>query len=827
MKKIILCMLVAICLVLQTMGVASAAELSQSKTGNFEISILSEVPNVDLSGIGINVYSAQVAFADNATGYVEYDEEFAFTVETGEDGKVSFVKPSQAFSITICLETLPQNSGIDNHTKFFTGEANSYQAVLSEIAEVNILRSSGEVVPCMYDKNGNAVYADAKTEVINNGRKTLYSVDEENKRISFNQTVTVSIYDKTYTFSEDVVHEYQDNYGKIRYLFAEGLVSEDEYIDDLCQHILDDSLLSAESEISDGTELYWRLRNYSEKLGTKKTDKLARALNKLESGNSTRAITFESSANGHFRVYYDNEDNEQITSEIAKAVANEFQAVDALFCTNWGFRRPYYDTSTSYYIVYLVNTSDYAGQTPLVGTQGSYINISFDAARNIYNNAGVWGYPDAYKGVVAHEYMHAIFYRYGIMYDTSERQWMHESFANWAGIAYTDDFAAYHSTAVRQFLSTTWRPLDYFNDGDLYLRHYGSCVFPLYIQQEMGGYNTIKRILLSYSASSAPFTAINTGLQYYGYSLSEAYAGCASFNYDAGYFYTDAPDTGGYAWGRGNVYEFSTYPQSSSVTHGVQELACHYTQFNAPANTNSTLTITVDYSRITGGAEAVLKTVRKTESGDNYITNRTISGNRCTIVQYNFGYHIAKSICIVPINAANSGMVSYTRTASVVYTPSDDVVYRLRNVGSGKYLNVHNGVDANTTNVYQWTADGTVEQNFKLERKSNGTYHIRAMCSSNGTNRVLDIVKTGGVVASGCNVEIYNPTDPIAQEWYFYDMGNGRYKIVPASNTDVALTSYGTSNGSSSGQTSTSAGNVFVSTYTGSQNQLWILEPIP
>ena len=148
-------------------------------------------------------------------------------------------------------------------------------------------------------------------------------------------------------------------------------------------------------------------------------------------------------------------------------------------------------------------------------------------------------------------------------------------------------------------------------------------------------------------------------------------------------------------------------------------------------------------------------------------------------------------------------------------------------MGSGKYLNVHNGVDANTTNVYQWTADGTVEQNFRLEEKINDKYHIRAMCSSDGYNRVLDIVKSGGVVASGCNVEIYNPTDPVAQEWLFYDMGNGRYKIVPASNTSVALTSYGTSNGTSSGQTSTSAGNVFVQTYTGSLNQLWVFEPIP
>lgn len=35
------------------------------------------------------------------------------------------------------------------------------------------------------------------------------------------------------------------------------------------------------------------------------------------------------------------------------------------------------------------------------------------------------------------------------------------------------------------------------------------------------------------------------------------------------------------------------------------------------------------------------------------------------------------------------------------------------------------------------------------------------------------------------------------------------------------MTSYGTSNGSKSGRSSTSAGNIFVSTYTGSNNQLW------
>lgn len=41
---------------------------------------------------------------------------------------------------------------------------------------------------------------------------------------------------------------------------------------------------------------------------------------------------------------------------------------------------------------------------------------------------------------------------------------------------------------------------------------------------------------------------------------------------------------------------------------------------------------------------------------------------------------------------------------------ANHTVYRIRNAGSGKYLNLHYGVDANSTNVYQWTYDGSTEQ---------------------------------------------------------------------------------------------------------------------
>ena len=824
MKKISLCFLMVVCLIMQSICIVSADAFDQVDGSKFAITIQSESSNVDLSGITIDVYTAQVAFADVSVGHYEYDEEYSFSVVTGKNGKVTFERPSEYFSITVRMETLPKNYGIDNHTRFFTRDINEYIGNIYEISSVDIDDDAGEVVPILYGKNGNIIYAEASVEIIPKGNsKQVYRVDQDAKSISHINEINVSVYDNNYKYLKNVVYQYSNDVDKAGYLYTEGFISEQEYIESLSQYVLAATSNSVDTDSVDGTELYWKLRNYYEKCGSICTDNVVKALESFDNSISTKASTYVTSSDGHFRVYFD---NSAITSAIAQSVANEFQAADALFCTSWGLRRPYLNTSTSYYKVNLVDTSAYAGQTPLEGTEGSYINISYTTARNIYNRTGISGYPDAYKGVVAHEYMHAIFYRYGIMYNTTERQWMHESFASWAGIAYKSDYSAFRTSAVKQFLSSTWKPLDYFTDGGTYgSRHYGSCVFPLYIQQQMGGYNTIKRILLSYSNSNAPFTAINTGLTYYGYSLASAYAGCASYNYNASYFYSNVPTSGYYAWGSGDIYEFSTYPQSSSVTSGVQDLACHYTQFNAPVNTNSTLTITVDYSGITGGANAVLKTVRKTESGNNYITNRTISNNRSTIVQYNFGYHIAKSITIVPINAATSGMVSYTRTASLVYTPADNIVYRLKNVGSGKYLNVHNGVDANTTNVYQWTMDGTIEQNFRLEEKNNGTYHIRAMCSSNGTNRVLDIVKSGGAVVSGCNVEIYTPVDPIAQEWKFYDMGSGRYKIVPASNTAVALTSYGSSNGSSGGQSPTSAGNVFVSTYTGSLNQLWVFEP--
>ena len=150
-------------------------------------------------------------------------------------------------------------------------------------------------------------------------------------------------------------------------------------------------------------------------------------------------------------------------------------------------------------------------------------------------------------------------------------------------------------------------------------------------------------------------------------------------------------------------------------------------------------------------------------------------------------------------------------------------VYSFQNVGSGKYMTVHNGTDANDVNVYQTDyVEGAASQKFKLEYvSSTGGYFLRAMCSSNGAGRVLDLYKINGYVSNGSNLQIYNATDPLAQHWFIIGVGAKSFKIVPRTDMSLALTAYGDGNGTSDGRSTTSDGNIFVSTYTSDSYQIW------
>ena len=155
-------------------------------------------------------------------------------------------------------------------------------------------------------------------------------------------------------------------------------------------------------------------------------------------------------------------------------------------------------------------------------------------------------------------------------------------------------------------------------------------------------------------------------------------------------------------------------------------------------------------------------------------------------------------------------------------------VYYIKNYFSGKYLNVHYGVDANGTNVYQWTGDSSTEQKFKVVEIYPDCYKIYAMCSSNGNNRVLDVVRNGKHLAAGQNVDIWTPVDDEAQEMILTPLiYDNIFHIQMKYNDDFYLTSYGNSNGTSGGKTATSAGNVFIKSFNINDNQQWQFIKIP
>lgn len=157
----------------------------------------------------------------------------------------------------------------------------------------------------------------------------------------------------------------------------------------------------------------------------------------------------------------------------------------------------------------------------------------------------------------------------------------------------------------------------------------------------------------------------------------------------------------------------------------------------------------------------------------------------------------------------------------------DGGVYKLRNSGSNLYLTVADGVDADKTNLIQSAENNTLSQQFRIsyDEESN-SYKLFAMCSSYGTNRVIDIVKLGGGIVSGCNVEIYSPVDINAQTFVITLNQDDTFVLSCRTNRSACLSVYGLLEGSVFGTGFYDDGNAVIQNYNGENTQHWILEKV-
>jgi len=637
-----------ISLFLQIFSPAYAAYVPEDET-QFVLTLDCSDENVDLSDIAIDVYTASLAYAEDESGYYEFEETLSFSVAPNADGTVVFTRPSEYFSLTVQTNSLPEGYGVSEHTKFFFPEDAEYGVKISEICFADVeLSQANALVPKLYDADGNIVYANASFEVLD--KKEEYTIDLADCMISHDQTIEITASNKEYVIEKTLTYKYFDEIDKENYLYSNGLETQEDYIANLNQILSNRKSLTydIQEEYFDWLEEMLLWNNMSSTTGCCVEDTASPFATETTDWITDTKFGCNASVNeGRLVVYYN---SNNITEAVATAVLNTFVDADDLFCEQWGMPEPATVNAgvLSPYMVYLGRDGNY-GTTYYSGNY-SYILIDEDIANRIYSE----GTSGEATGVVAHEYMHAIMHEYGVRSDKVNGIWMHESFATWAGARFNSEYAETRDFRVKKYFSTPWLSLTYFGDSGTTLsdRHYGTCVFPMYIYNRMG-VSAIDKIYRACARSNNVLDGIASGLNDAGYSLTDAYIGSTVANWTI----KDTYDL----WGQPNCGKISTYPASSDQ-ETLEPLGCTYTKFSVSSGQTATLTVTINFSLLNDSA---VRTIRTTASQSNVTASPSITTGRCTVVCNNLGGNTATEFVVIAINTSTTNSDTYVATASI------------------------------------------------------------------------------------------------------------------------------------------------------------------
>lgn len=180
--------------------------------------------------------------------------------------------------------------------------------------------------------------------------------------------------------------------------------------------------------------------------------------------------------------------------------------------------------------------------------------------------------------------------------------------------------------------------------------------------------------------------------------------------------------------------------------------------------------------------------------------------------------------------SSESASANYRPVLEITYSYEPDIpiresgVYQIQNRNSGKRLMTSS--TSSSTNVFQFNTANSYLQAFTFDG-ADGIYTIRPYLRS---SEALTWDYSGSSVQNATNVYLSSATTAKAdkQEFivrYVTDGTDGYhyYAILSRADTNMALTAYGTGAGSTTGTSTTSSGNVYMSEYTGANSQLWCL----
>lgn len=154
-----------------------------------------------------------------------------------------------------------------------------------------------------------------------------------------------------------------------------------------------------------------------------------------------------------------------------------------------------------------------------------------------------------------------------------------------------------------------------------------------------------------------------------------------------------------------------------------------------------------------------------------------------------------------------------TSTISFTETTVSDGTYYIKNVNSGKYLDVANASAENGANIQQYDFNGCAAQKFQIKSDGNGYYYI--LTGASNYTSCVDV--TGGSSENGANMEQWEYWGGDMQKFKLAKNSDGSYSfITKASGNKAAVDVYNMS--------SDNGANVCQWEYWGGAGQSWTLE---
>ncbi len=349
---------------------------------------------------------------------------------------------------------------------------------------------------------------------------------------------------------------------------------------------------------------------------------------------------------GNFEIRYNSNSNS--LPVYINSLMNVLNSVDYDFVTNHSLSRPQSNVFTHRYHFYV--TSDYLPYAAVTYNEITLgLRTSYSVIYDIQNSDLDSNLSTYEKGVVAHEYMHAINHKY--LPALQIGNWFNEGWANWAAL-HTYGISTVNDSDVNGYLDRTF--YSFISDND----NYGKVLLPLYIEQ-VYGIDYVIECVKKLGVSGDAITAIGNALPGTN-TLQSIFTSFMRYNYAPKHFYT----TNSSGW-HDKPYISATYGSStSSFTINYVTLdtySARYYEFLVPSGGVYRYTITVN-----AGTSNIAGKLMLTD-GTGYISNDNLGSGTYLSYTINVAGSVYNRGCIMIVNndvlnATGNITISVSRT---------------------------------------------------------------------------------------------------------------------------------------------------------------------